>query len=230
MRVFILAGGYGSRLQPYTDVLPKCLLPVYSKPCVRWIIEHLLKQDFNDIVACINEPYEKLWKHEFRDLKVRFSVTESPCGTAGEILAAAPYIQGKFLLVFGDDLSFMNYKTLIEYHKSKKDALATLAVTKKVPLEVGVVSLKGDVVTAFKEKPYLNMRAWTGVACLEPEILNYLSVGADFARDVFPTILQHGGKLYAYSEDIEWLDIGSLAHFKKACEKAQRGELGKFSK
>ena len=225
MRCFVLAGGAGSRLQPYTDILPKCLLPVHSKPCVRWIIEHLLEQGFNDIVICINKAYEELWKHEFRDLKLRFSVTEKPCGTAGEILAAAPYINGAFVLVYGDDLSFMNYKKLVKFHQSRKDAIGTLALTKKVPLEVGVVTLDGNLVRELKEKPYLNVNAWTGVACLEPEILNYLSVGADFARDVFPTVIKHGYKLYAYSEDVEWLDIGSITHYRIACQKARTGKL-----
>jgi NDP-sugar pyrophosphorylase family protein len=81
------------------------------------------------------------------------------------------------------------------------------------------------MVKTFTEKPYLNMKVWTGVACLQPEILNYLSVGADFARDVFPAILQHGGKLYAYCEDVEWLDIGSVMHYRMACEKARAGTL-----
>jgi len=229
MRCFVLGGGVGSRMAPYTDVIPKCLLPVYSKPCVRWIVEHLLQQGLEDIVICVNKPYEELWKHEFRDLKVKFSITEKPCGTAGEILAVAHYIKGTFMLVYGDDLSFMDYKRLMRYHRLKKDAIGTLALTKKVPLEVGVALTDGDRIKGFEEKPYLNLTTWTGVACLEQEILSYLSVGADFAKDVFPSILQHGRKLYAYCENVEWLDIGSLMHYKKACEQAQRGELGKSS-
>lgn len=229
MRCFVLAGGFGSRLQPYTDVLPKCLLPVYSKPCARWIVEHLQNQGFSNITICINEPYKELWMHEFRDLNIKFSVTPKPLGSAGELLRAAVVdIQETFLMVYGDDLSFLNYRKLVEFHRSKADAIGTLALTKKVPLEVGVVTLNDQgLIREFREKPYLDLMAWTGVACLEPEILNYMdwTRETDFARDVLPSVLRDGKKLYGYSEDVEWLDIGSITHFKKASEKAQKGEL-----
>src|ERR1700690_1052023 len=87
-RLLILAGGKGERLFPFSSVIPKCLIPVAGKPCVRWIVEDALQQGFDDIVLCINKKDEANFKHEFRDLDVIFSVNCEATGTVDELLGA----------------------------------------------------------------------------------------------------------------------------------------------
>jgi len=235
LKIFILGGGYGTRLQPFTTYVPKVLMPVYSKPCVRWIVDSLLAQGFDDLVICVNEWAKEQFIHEFRDTPVKFNVSKEPCGTAGEILMAKRQINDTFLVIYGDDLSFMQYKDLAEFHKARPDATATLALTSKILLEVGIITLDGDLVQKFSEKPMLNevshtllpiVSAWTGVSVLEPEILKYIAVGEDLAKDVFPRVMKDGKRIYGYVVDKEWLDIGNIAHLNHAIDKARRGELG----
>jgi len=71
----------------------------------------------------------------------------------------------------------------------------------------------------------LGRPAWAGIAVFEPEIFKYIETGDDFARDVFPKLLNDGKKLYSCQFDVLWLDVGSLSHYKKACDLAKQGKL-----
>jgi len=171
MKVFILAGGYGTRLFPFTELIPKCLLPIKGKPVVRYIIENLISQGFKDIVLCINKKFSELFLHEFRDLDIEFSISEKPLGTAGEIFIAKKFIDDKFMVIYGDDLTFLDYSKLLEFHNVHKDAIASIVATSNVPLEFGVIIEEDDKVKIFKEKPNLGLLIWTGTAIFEPEAL-----------------------------------------------------------
>ncbi len=84
-RFIVLAGGKGERLFPFSSVIPKCLIPVAGKPCVRWIVEDAIQQGFKDIVLCINKKDESNFMYEFRDLDIKFSVNCEPTGTEDEL-------------------------------------------------------------------------------------------------------------------------------------------------
>jgi len=68
MKIYILAGGEGSRMQPWTSIFPKCLLPVGGKPVSRIIVERLIDEGFTEIILCINRIFEREFKHEYRDI------------------------------------------------------------------------------------------------------------------------------------------------------------------
>ena len=218
MRVFILAAGEGSRLQPYTNVLPKALIHVKGKPCIRWIIERLVKQGFNEIVLCINENFFPHFKHEFRDIHVEYSTSPNPLGTAGEIVNAKNFVEDTFMIHYGDELTNVNLRGLSHLHKRHKDAIGTLAVVRGVPLPVGLVELEKNLIKVFKEKPPLKELTWCGIAVLEPEILKYANMGDDFALDIFPKVLSDDKRLYAYFSRAKWIQIGSIERLKVANE------------
>ena len=227
MMVFILAGGYGTRFHPYSELIPKCLVPIQGTPISRLLVLRLLAQGFKvtDIVVCINKWAEPLFRHEFRDLPVFFNVTEQPLGTAGELLSAKPLVDGTFILQYGDDLTRIDYKGLVDFHKAK-EADVTLAVTKKVPLEVGVVEVTwGEKITAFREKPFLGRHAWAAVSVFEPIVLEYCGIGKDLAKDVIPKMLEDKRRVYAYEIDSVWLDVGSIGHYRLANELVEKGEI-----
>ena len=222
VKFLVLAGGKGERMAPYTDIIPKCLLPVAGIPCVRWIIDDILFQwgwSPEDIILCINRKFENHFKHEFRDLSIKFSITEEPRGTGSEILAAKRFLDSNtFILRYGDDLTDVDYHLLLRLHQSKK-ALITLGLTKRVKLPVGVVVLDGDRVVAIKEKPYLNHNTWMGVAVMDSSVLKYLKEGDDIAGDLIPAvIMNHPDKVIGYVFDSEWYDVGNLEHWRRANE------------
>lgn len=211
MKVFVLAGGKGERVFPYSTILPKPLFPVAGKPCVRWIVERLIKNGLNDIILCINKQWYKNFEYEFRDISIRMSITEEPCGTSGEVSCALPFWDGKpFMIIYGDDLTEIEYKNLMMFHSSKRNG--TLALTSNFNVEVGLVEMEGNLIKSFKEKPRIG-NIWTGTAILEPEVTELCEEDKDFARDIFPQI-----KLQGYVTDSMWLDVGNIQHWKRANE------------
>ena len=228
MKAVIPAGGEGSRLFPYTNIIPKALLPVGGKPVIWWIISRLRQHDIEKVYICMNEEHKPNFLHELRDCPIPFEIgtNKSPSGSAGEILNMEHDINEPFLLHFSDEFTPIDLTELMKWHKASK-GIATLAVIRNVPLEVGILDLPPNQskILGFREKPMLNQPAWAGIAVFEPEIFSYINKGDDFARDVFPRVLKHGESIYAYQSDALWLDIGSLGHYKRACELAKQGKL-----
>jgi NDP-mannose synthase len=229
----ILAAGEGSRLRPYTEILPKALFPVGDKPCIRWIVDDLTTQDFKDIRICVNEKELGLFQHEFRDdrtdlVKITFSTSSKPLGTCGEILNCLKHsVTWPILVIYADDLTYTNYKQMLILHKSvtPNGFIGTLGVTNQNKLEVGIIKESGNHVDEFYEKPNIGQfgwTSWTGRALFESGVLQYMKEGRDIASDVFPLIK---GKLFCFKSDSEWLDIGNIQHYKRANEKARSGKL-----
>lgn len=181
------------------------------------MVEKLLRHKL-DVVLCVNKPWEDLFRHEFRDMPVKFSVSPEPLGTSGEVLKAKNYITDEFLVAYSDDLTEIDYTKLIEFHDKNEDAIATLALTRKLPLEVGICNVHENRVTGLQEKPVVDLGTWTGTAVYKPKILEYCQPRLDFASDVLPLLIRTGSKVYAYYTDSVWFDIGSWGHYKRACE------------
>jgi len=231
MRVVILCAGLGTRLYPFTDLIPKALLPVGSKPCVRWIVERLERQGFRDFLIRANKRFAGMFKHEFRDKpNVSFSFDTKPRGTAGEILKVQDQLTSPFVLYFGDELTNYRVDRLVAFHKLDKP-LVSLALVRGIPLEVGVVETEkqkkyGLKVTKFVEKPPLKeLLTWAGIAVMEKRIVEYIELGEDFGSNVFPRLIEKGEKVYGYDFDAYWLDVGQIHHLRRANQLARAGKL-----
>jgi NDP-sugar pyrophosphorylase family protein len=219
-RFFILAGGKGERLFPFSSIIPKCLIPVAGKPCVRWIVEDAIKQGFTDIVLCINKKDEPNFKYEFRDIDVKFSVTREPTGTVDELLCAQSQglISDTFILRYGDDLTEVSFSEIVRFHKAKK-AIATLPFTIEFQLPVGILKIrKNGYVHRFIEKPKLEKPSWIGVAVFEPRVMNYFEPGEDIALHGIPRLLSAKEKICSFATQNHWYDVGNLEHWRKANE------------
>ncbi len=226
MKVVIPAGGEGTRLFPYTELLPKALLPVGGKPVIWWIIHRLIGQGFKDFIVCVNEKYVKHFAHEMRDYKANVLIIKNdrPLGSAGEILGVKENLENKpFILHYSDELTPVDIVKMVGFHNVRK-GIGTLGVIRNVPLEVGLIVTEGDQVKKLHEKPMLNQKAWAGIAIFEPKIFEYITVGDDFARNVFPKLLNKE-KLYCFESDALWLDVGSISHYRRACSLADQGKL-----
>lgn len=229
MKAVVLAGGFGTRMYPFTEVIPKCLLPVDGVPVSRRIIDDFRAQGFEDIILCVNEPHKKQFEHEFRDIHLttlKFSVSPEPQGTAGELLYAKPLIgEDPFILHYGDDLTKVNYKDLIKFH-NENQAGVTLAVTSKVPLSVGLIEATFNIVTGFNEKPFLSKSwAWTAVGVFGPSVFDWCHKGWDIAKDVIPKMIKKGFNIYAYDTNSIWIDAGNLYHWRLANKLAREGKI-----
>ena len=218
IRFVILAGGKGERLFPFSSVIPKCLIPVAGKPCVRWIVEDALSQGFNDIVLCINKKDESNFRYEFRDLDIKFSVNSESTGTVDELLCAQGngLITGTFILRYGDDLTEASFNDMVSFHKTKK-AVATLPYTMELKLPVGILIIgENGAVQGFIEKPKLEKPSWIGVAVFEFKVMKYFEPGKDIASHGIPRLLKAKERVYAFATQNNWYDVGNLEHWRRA--------------
>ncbi|MCS4540976.1 MAG: nucleotidyltransferase family protein [Euryarchaeota archaeon] len=221
MKIFLLAAGVGSRLRPYTDLIPKALLPVAGRPVLIWILERLKTQGFKKVVLCINEHFKNQFEYhtsKIDGIRFEFSASKKPLGTAGEILNCKHLIDDSFIVYYCDELTEINLRDLVKFHR-ERNGVGTLALVKNIPLEVGVVETDNNgSIQSFIEKPPLEKLTWAGIGVFEKEILNFItrSEGLDFAKDIFPAILKAGKKLYGYVSEATWLDVGLPHHLEIA--------------
>lgn len=236
IKVVVLCAGQASRLYPFSDLLPKSMIPVGGRPVLRWIMDRLITDGFKDIVLCVNEKDHPLFLDyfghgEWLKVNIAYSTSGTPHGTVGEVLHAEETDQdlfdADFLLHYGDELTEINFRIMQRIHARKKGA-ATLALVRNVPLDFGVVSLARGLnrIVQFEEKPRYPKYVWAGVAMLKPEpFLKHARMGDDFGQNLFPRMLKEGEKLYPAKVPSEWMDVGTLSHYRRACRLATEGKL-----
>ncbi len=228
MKAVIMAGGSGTRLRPLTCNLPKPMVPVANKPMALHVVNLLKKHGIKDIIFTLHYLPEAI-KDYFGDgsefgVNIEYSTEEGkPLGTAGCVKAIQDKLDETFLVISGDTLTDMNLTEAIQFHREKKSK-ATL-VLKRVPdpFEYGVVITdKEGRIQRFLEKPgaseIFSDTANTGTYILEPEVMNYVVMGAeqDFSNDLYPLLLLRNEPMYGFVSHSYWCDIGSLKMYRQA--------------
>jgi len=215
MRAFVLCGGRGTRLRPYTYSIPKPMLPLGRKPILEFVINNLKRSGFKDIVLTVGYLKERIIEH-FGDgsawgVDITYSEETSEMNTAGSILTLKDTVKGTFVVVMGDHLTTLNIKKMVDFHR-KKGGIGTLGLKKQgVPLEYGIAKLdEEDRIVKFEEKPIVQNLVNSASYVFEPEIYRYIEPNFDFARDVFPAVLAAKKKLFGYVFDEYWMDIGRI--------------------
>src|SRR5512141_2964762 len=158
MKAVIMAGGFGTRIQPLTSSIPKPMIPLFNRPIMLHIVELLKKHDITDLVMLLyHQPM--VIKNFFRDgadfgVKITYVTPLEDLGTAGAVKFAEKFLDERLLIISGDLLTDFNLKQIIDFHEDNK-ALATITLTSvKDPLQFGVVITDKDKkISQFLEKP-----------------------------------------------------------------------------
>jgi mannose-1-phosphate guanylyltransferase/phosphomannomutase len=229
MKAFILAGGEGTRLRPHTYKTPKPLLKLGGKPILTYVIENIKRAGITDYVVTVGYLHEQIVDYfgDGSDLGVNleYAIEKERLNTAGSVLPHKDKVKGTFVVAMGDHVTNLDISDLIEHHK-KSGAIATIALLKhKIPIEFGVVEVKDGMVTGFKEKPVLEQLYNIAIYVFEPEIFDHIKPKEDFARDVFPRMLEKGEKINAYIFDDVWFDIGHLDEYERLNEEFEASKL-----
>ncbi len=229
--VVILAGGEGTRLRPLTLTRPKAMMPLGSKPVIDYIIRETAKSGFTDFIVTVNYEKEQVMRYLGRGTKlgVKIDYAVEPegiyLGTAGSVKLASHLLDGTFIVTQGDAFTTIDLRKALEFHQQTQ-ADATI-ILKEVPDPwlYGTVILGSDGrITAFQEKPprgqEKNNLASTGIYILEPEVLDFTTpIECDFAKDVFPHLVNEGKNLYGFVGEGFWVDIGSLNGYLQGTRK-----------
>ncbi len=221
----VLAGGKGSRLGPYTTILPKPLLPIGDRAILDVVVHQLRDHGFTDLTFAVGY-LAHLIKAVFADgsghgVSIDFHQEEEPLGTAGP-LTQIEGLDETFLFMNGDVLSTLNYRELFEAHVRSSN-LMTIASHKRVVLtDYGVIHSNagsGETarVTAYEEKPQIPYVVSMGVYVAEPEVLRYIPEGEYFdVPDLVRVLLEAGEPIGSYVYDGYWLDIGRHEDYEQA--------------
>ncbi len=177
MKVVILAGGLGTRLSEYTYSIPKPMIRIKGKPMIYHIMKHYSNYGFKEFYIALGykgEIIRKYFKKNSFSWKINLIDTGKKTMTGGRLKRLSKYLKkDKFLLTYGDGLSNINLKKLINFHMKKKRLVTLSAV--RPPARFGAIKFKGDFVNYFKEKSKLD-EGWIngGFFVIEPEFLKYI--------------------------------------------------------
>jgi len=236
MKAVIMAGGFGTRIQPLTGSIPKPMIPLFNRPIMLHIVELLKKHDITELVMLLyHQPF--YIKNFFRDgadfgVKITYVTPVQDMGTAGAVKAAEKFLDERFLVISGDLLTDFNLKKIIDFHEANQ-AMATITLTSvKDPLQFGVVITDKDKrITQFLEKPgwgeVISDTINTGIYVLEPEILKYIPEGEnfDFSQDLFPLMLKKKEPLFGVTAKGYWRDIGNTDSYREAYHDIFKGRV-----
>lgn len=219
--VVILSGGLGTRLKPFTEVIPKPLLPIGDKAVLEIQIERLKKYGFNNIFLATN--YRSNYIENFFGDGSRYGVhlevskENQPLGTAGPVRLLQNKLSDPFIVMNGDILSLVNFENLYKFACSK-ESLLTVSIKKIItPYAFGNILFNGDFVTSVEEKPDIITYALAGIYVMKPEIMDLIPTDQYFGMDMLiKKMLSLNLPIVKYEHKEYWLDIGQLQDYEKA--------------
>lgn len=223
MKAVVLAGGKGTRLRPYTTVLPKPLVPVDDTPILEIILRQLGRAGITDVTITVGH-LASLIESFFGDggrfgVEIEYFREETPLGTVGS-LACINDLAGPFLVINGDVLTDIDFGRLVEFH-GEKHCVATIATAPREQCtDYGVVRWDGDTrIVEFLEKPMSRYHVSMGVYVFSLGVLKYIPAGRPFGfDDLMNALLAAGERVYSYPHDGYWLDLGRPDDYERANE------------
>ena len=232
MKSVILAGGLGTRLQPYTTFLPKPMLPLGEKPILEHLIEWSKKNGVKSIVLCVSY-LRKTIEDYFEDGKrfgvnIEYAISNKPLATAGQLKTAEQFIDDTFVCMYGDSIYNFNLRNMINQHKRKKSFVTMSLNEYKTNLPYGVIETKSNRVVSWNEKPELKANINMGCYVMEPEVLKFIPKNRPFGMDdVIKKAMAKKKIVSSFISKNEFIDIGNKESYKKANERYVQ-KLGKI--
>lgn len=218
MKAVILAGGLGMRLRPFTEVIPKPLLPIGEKAVLEIQIEHLKKHGFDEVYLATNYKSDYI-ENFFGDgsrygVKLTISREETRLGTVGPLTLLKSQLTEPFIVMNGDVLSNINFQDYFDFAVNK-NTLLTVSVKKIImPYAFGNIFSDGDFVTGIEEKPDIITYALAGMYVMKPEIFKLIPDNEYFGMDtLIKNMLSKHIPIAKYELKEYWLDIGSIDDF-----------------
>ncbi|MFX0203399.1 MAG: sugar phosphate nucleotidyltransferase [Candidatus Hodarchaeota archaeon] len=221
MKAVILAGGLGLRLRPFTEIIPKPLLPIGEKAVLEIQIEHLKVHGFNEVFLATNYRSDYIEKFLGNGLpygvKLTISKEEKPLGTAGPLTLLKKELNEPFIVINGDILSSIDFSKFYRF-ALEKDTMLTIAIKQMItPFAFGNIYFKNDFVTNIEEKPNFVAYVLAGIYAMKPDILTMIPDNEYYNMDVLiKSMLSKGIPIAKYEMTEYWLDIGAVEDFEEA--------------
>ncbi len=221
MRAVVLAGGKGTRLAPYTTVLPKPLMPIGDLPILEVVLRQLAAHGVDRVSLAVGHLAELLMAFcgdgSRFGVRLDYSREERPLGTAGPIGLVGDQPE-TFLVMNGDLLTTIDYTRMLEAHRSS-GAIATVATYQKtVKIDLGVLRLADDgLITDYIEKPTMQYDVSMGIYVFEPRVVAFIEKDHRLdLPDLVKLLLARGERVSSYRHAGYWLDIGRPDDYQEA--------------
>lgn len=223
MRAAILAGGRGTRLLPYTTVLPKPLVPVGERPVLELIVRQLAAAGFTELDFLVGHlgglirAYFEESSNLPAGIDIRYTWEDEPLGTAGALHMIDPP-DDALLVMNGDILTTLPYQALMQFHEEQGAALTIATHSNDVQLSLGVIEAEEERVTGFIEKPTLHYEVSMGIYVYSRRALEFVPPGHFDFPDVVLALIAAGERVSRYHFGGEWFDIGTVGEHERAVE------------
>lgn len=237
MKAIILAGGEGTRLKAVSGDTPKPLVRLCGRPIMEHIVSLLKNNGITDICATLKYRADDISSY-FGDgsrfgVRMQYRVETQALGTAGSVKNCADFYGNEdFLVISGDAACDFDLKELIDAHRQQKPAVTLALYPHSEPLRYGLALCgKDGYIRSFVEKPdwehVVTNLVNTGIYMISPRAMESVPHGQvfDFAKDLFPALLQRGEKLYGLPMCGYWCDIGTPQSYYQCCADALGGKL-----
>lgn len=223
--IIIMAGGKGTRLDPFTKILPKPLIPIGDKTILEIIIDKFLEYKVNHFYISVNHK-AKIIKSYFEEIAPFYALTyieeDKPLGTGGSLKYLEGKISGPFIVTNCDIIIDADYSDILKHHRDNKNLITIVASVKYYNIPYGICEIEngGDLIQ-IKEKPELNFLINTGMYIVDSSCLELIPENEFFhITQLIDNVKQNDGKVgvYPISEN-SWIDTGEWSEYKNAIEK-----------
>jgi NDP-sugar pyrophosphorylase family protein len=221
MKAVILAGGLGTRLKPFTQVIPKSLLPIGESSVLEIQILSLARHGVDQVYVATN--YRSEYVRAFLGdgakygVNVAFSEEEKPLGTCGPVSLLRDELREPFLLMNGDILTTLDFTKAYQYATQLDADLVVVTTELVTPFHFGKVLSDGTYITEMQEKPDITLEILSGIYILKPPVFDLIPVNTYYGIDnLIRDMLARKMKVGKYLMQEYWLDIGRIADYQVA--------------
>ncbi len=222
MQAILLAGGQGTRLRPFTNAIPKPLVPIGDLPILEVVLRRLNAFGVDRAVLAVNHLARLIQAFfgngEHLGMNIQYSLENAPLGTAGP-LRLIDDLDESFIVMNGDILTTIDYQDLFEFHHSTQ-AIATIATfQKEVKIDLGVLQLEGTRFVDYIEKPTYHFTVSMGIYVLSRNVIPFIPTDRRFDMpDLMLALHAAGEKISCYTGGYDWLDIGRADDYETAVQ------------
>ena len=223
MKAVILAGGLGERLRPFTQAIPKPLLPIGEQSLLELQIENLSKHGVDEVFVATN--YKSTYIKNFigdgsrLGVKITFSEEKQPLGTCGPLSLLRDHLIEPFIMMNGDILTTLHFGRFYEYGLAQDSDLTVATKNIRTPFNFGSVESRGNQIVSVEEKPDFVMEIVAGIYLIKPNLLALVPDNKVFGIDgLISRMLAEGRMVTRYLMEEFWLDIGAIEDYDDAEE------------
>lgn len=219
--VIIMAGGRGTRLDPFTKILPKPLIPLGDKPIIEHIMDRFFENGFSNFKLIINYKKEMIkayFSEKSLPYAIEFLEEKEFCGTAGGVSLLRDCIKDTFLVTNCDTLLSGSYLDYIKWHKEQTNVMTIVGSHKEVTVPYGVLCMNNGALVNIDEKPKIDLFINTGTYIMDPEVFRFINEGEylDMDKLIIKIKTAFPDRIGVYPHWGGWFDIGQWDEYKKS--------------